>query len=140
MPAHGDHRSPQFNPEKPCELHCFFKDLKFQFVQSHVVDEEEMKQHALWFVNCDTMELWEILLQFTDVATSYQQFVNAVYKSYPGSDAKRHWLIGDMEKLVGEASRVQILSLANLGKYHREFIAMTTFLIAKNCISTAEQS
>ena len=71
---------------------------------------------------------------------SYQQFVNAVYKSYPGSDAKRHWLIGDMEKLVGEASRVRISSLADLGKYHREFIAMTTFLIAKNHISATEQS
>ena len=44
-----------------------------------------------------------------------------------------------MEKLVGEASRVGILSLADLGKYHREFIAMTTFLIAKNRISATEQ-
>ena len=109
-------------------------------MQSHVVDEEEMKQHALWFIDCDTMELWEILPKFTDVAVSYQQFVNAVYKLYPGLDTKRHWSIGDMEKLVGEASRVGISLLANLGKYHREFIAMTTFLIMKNCISTTEQS
>ena len=99
-----------------------------------------MKQHALQFIDCDTMELWEILPKFADVATSYQQFVNAVYKLYPESDAKRCWLIEDMEKLVGEVSRVGISSLANLGKYHREFIAMTTFLIAKNQISTAEQS
>ena len=99
-----------------------------------------MKQHALRFVDCDTAELWEVLPEFADVATSYQQIVDAVYKLYLGSDSKRHWLIGDMEKLVGEASRVGILSLANLGKYHREFIAMTTFLIAKNCISGTEQS
>ena len=99
-----------------------------------------MKQHALWFVNCDTMELWEILPKFADVATSYQQFVDAMYKLYPGSDAERHWSIGDMEKLIREASRVGISSLANLGKYHQEFITMTTFLIAKNRISTAEQS
>ena len=99
-----------------------------------------MKQHALQFIDCNIMELWEILPEFADTAASYQQFVNAVYKLYLGLDAKRHWLIGDMEKLVGEASRVGISSLADLGKYHREFIAMTTFLIAKNCISTAEQS
>ena len=43
-----------------------------------------------------------------------------------------------MEKLVGEASRVGISSLTDLGKYHREFIAMTTFLIAKNHISADE--
>ena len=99
-----------------------------------------MKQHALRFVDCDTAELWEILPEFTDAATSYQKFVDAMYKLYPGLDAERCWSIGDMEKLVGEASRVGILSLADLGKYHREFIAMTTFLIAKNRISTDEQS
>ena len=109
-------------------------------MQSQVVDEGEMKQHTLRFVDCDTMELWEILPEFADMAASYQKFVDAVYKLYPGSDAERRWSIGDMEKLVGEASRVGISSLADLGKYHREFIAMTTFLITKNRISTTEQS
>ena len=140
MPACGDCGSPQFDPEKPHELRHFFEDLKFHFVRSQVVDEEEMKQHALRFIDCDTAELWEILPKFTDVATSYQKFVDVMYKLYLGSDAKRRWSIGDMEKLVGEASRVGISSLTDLGKYHREFIAMTTFLIAKNRISTAEQS
>ena len=74
----GDRRSLQFDPEKLHELCHFFEDLKFHFTQSHVVDEEEMKQHALWFVYCDTTELWEILPEFADVATSYQQFVNIV--------------------------------------------------------------
>ena len=99
-----------------------------------------MKQHALRFVDCDTTELWEILPEFTDTTASYQKFVDTMYKLYPGSDAKRCWSIGDMEKLVGEASRVGILSLADLGKYHREFITMTTFLITKYCISAAEQN
>ena len=99
-----------------------------------------MKQHALRFVDCDTTELWEILPEFAHATASYQQFVDTVYKLYLGSDAGRCWSIGNMEKLVGEASRVGISSLANLGKYHREFIAMITFLIMKNHISTAEQS
>ena len=99
-----------------------------------------MKQHALRFVDCNTAELWEILPEFADAAASYQKFVDAVYKLCPGSDAERWWSIEDMEKLVGEASRVGISSLADLGRYHREFIAMTTFLIAKNRISATEQS
>ena len=74
------------------------------------------------------------------ITASYQKFVDAVYKLYPGSDTERCWSIGDMEKLVGEASRVGISSLTDLGKYHREFITMTTFLIAKNRISATEQS
>ena len=82
---------------------CFFKELKFQFVQFHVVDKEEMKKNALQLVDCDTMGLWEILPKFTNAAVPYQRFVNAVYKLYPGSDMERHWLIADMDKLVGEA-------------------------------------
>ena len=136
----GDRGSPKFDPERPHELRRFFEDLKFHFSRSQVVAKEEMKQHALRFVDCDTAELWEILPEFADATMSYQKFVDAVYKLYPGLDTERHWLIGDMEKLVGEASRVGISSLTDLGKYHREFIAMTTFLIAKNHISTTEQS
>ena len=92
------------------------------------------------FVDCNTAELWEILPEFADATKSYQDFVDAVYKLYPGLDSKQHWSIADMDKLVGETSQVGILSLVDLGKYHREFIVITIFLIAKNWISTTEQS
>ena len=49
-------------------------------------------------------------------------------------------MIADMDKLVGETSQVGILSLVDLGKYHREFMAITMFLIVKNRILPAEQS
>ena len=104
MPACGDSGVLQFDPTKPCELHHFFEELK-----SHVVDKEEMKKHALWFVDCNTTELWEILPKFANAAMPYQKFVIAMYKLYPGSDVERCWLIADMDKLVGEASRVGIL-------------------------------
>ena len=48
------------------------------------------------------------------MTASYQKFVDAVYKLYPGLDTERGWSIGDMEKLVGEASREGILLLADL--------------------------
>ena len=99
-----------------------------------------MKKHALRFADCDTAELWEILPEFADTAKMYQDFVDAVYKLYPGSDSERQWVIADMDKLVGETSRVGILSLTDLGRYHREFMVITTFLIAKNRILPTEQS
>ena len=140
MPACGDRGAPAFDPSKPQELHRFFKELKFHFGRSNVVDDTTMKKHALRFADCDTAELWEILPEFSDTAKTYQDFVDAVYKLYPGSDLERRWVIADMDKLVGETSRVGILSLADLGRYHREFMAITTFLIVKNCILPAKQS
>ena len=99
-----------------------------------------MKKHALRFADCDTAELWEILPEFADTAKMYQDFMDAVYKLYLGSDLERWWAIADMDKLVGETLQVGILSLVDLGKYHREFMVITTFLIVKNRISPAEQS
>ena len=45
-----------------------------------------------------------------------------------------------MEKLVADTLRTRISSLADLGKYHRDFISITTFLITKNCLAAPEQS
>ena len=95
-----------------------------------------MKGHALRFVDCDTAELWEILPEFADSTAPYQKFVDAVCQLYPGSDTEQRWLIVDMEKLVTDTSRTGISSLADLGKYHRDFVSITTFLIAKNCLAT----
>ena len=110
MPTHGDCRALRFVPAKLHKLHHFFDDLKFQFAQSHVVDEEEMKGHAWQFVDCDTVELWEILPEFADTTMPFQKFVNAVSKLYLGSDVEQCWLIANMDKLVGEMSRVGISS------------------------------
>ena len=140
MPARGDRGAPQFDPAKPRELRRFFEELRFHFTRAQVTDEDAMKKHAVRFVECDTAELWEILPQFADVNASFQDFVDAIYKLYPGADADQRWVIADMDKLIGETSRVGILLLTDLGRFHREFIAITTFLVAKNRISTAEQS
>ena len=99
-----------------------------------------MKGHTLQFFDCDTTDLYEIVPKFTDTTMPYQKFVDAVYQLYLGSDAEKCWLIVDMDKLVGETSRTGISSLTNLGKYYRDFITITTYLIVKNCLATPEQN
>ena len=59
---------------------------------------------------------------------------------YPGSDVEQRWLIADMEKLVADTLRTGISSLADLGKYHRDFIAITMFFIVKNHLTAPKQS
>ena len=88
MPARGDRGAPAFDPSKPRELRRFFEELNFHFGRSNVVDEATMKKHTLQFADCDTAELWEILPEFADTAKTYQDFVDAVYKLYPGSDSE----------------------------------------------------
>jgi hypothetical protein len=66
--------------------------------------------------------------------------MKAVHTLYPGSDEERKWSIADMDKLIGERSRIDIISLSNLGEYYRQFLTITTYLRSKNCLSEAEQS
>ena len=139
MPARGDRTAPTFDPHQPRELRRYFADLDFHFVRSAVVDEQEQKKHACRFLDVDTCELWESLTTFTDNAKTFKEFCDEVYGLYPGSEEERKWSVSDMDKLVGETSRIGILSLSELGDYHRRFLAITVFLLSKSRISVAEQ-
>jgi hypothetical protein len=45
-----------------------------------------------------------------------------------------------MDKLVGERSRLGVISLGDLGEYYHQFLAIITFLLGKSHLSKAEQS
>ncbi|THH06592.1 hypothetical protein EW146_g9567 [Bondarzewia mesenterica] len=80
------------------------------------------------------------LAEYADAAKTYEDFKSAIYKLYPGAKEDRKWSIADMDKLIGKRSRIGILSIGDLSKYHRQFLNITTFLIAKKCLSIPEQS
>jgi hypothetical protein len=102
MPARGDRSAPHFDPRQPRELRRYFADLVYHFARSDVVDDQEKKRQACRYVDIDTAELWEWCPDFSDTAKSFPDFVHAIHRLYPGSDAQRQWLLTDMEKLVEE--------------------------------------
>ncbi|THH15795.1 hypothetical protein EW146_g4730 [Bondarzewia mesenterica] len=75
-----------------------------------------------------------------DAAKTYEDFKSAIYKLYPRAEEDKKWSIADMDKLIGEHSRIGILSIGDLGEYHCQFLNITTFLIAKKRLSVPEQS
>ena len=96
-----------------------------------MVDEQERKKHACRFLDVDTCELWESLTTFTNNAKTFKEFCDKVYRVYPRSEEECKWSVSDMDKLVGETSRIGILSLSELGDYHQRFLAITVFLLSK---------
>jgi hypothetical protein len=128
MPVRGDRSAPCFDPKQPRELCCYFSDLDFAFGRAAVTDDAEKKTHATRYVDVNTGELWETFPEFTNNTKTYIESVTTVYKLYPGTDEERKWLVVDMDKLVGERSRLGIISLGDLGEYYRQFLAITTFL------------
>ena len=77
-----------------------------------------MKQHAIRFIDVDTSELWESMPSYSDNTITFQEFVKAVHALYPGSEEERKWSVADMDKLVGERSRLGVISLGDLGEYY----------------------
>src|ERR1700683_3926685 len=88
----------------------------------------------------DTSELWESLMESNNIAKTYVNFHQAVYTLYPRLEEECKWSVANMDKHVGERSCLGVLLLGDLGEYHCQFLAITTFLIGKTRLSTAEQS
>jgi len=106
-------------------------------VRSKIDDDQEKKHYACRYVDIDTEELWESRLELLDRAKSFSDFVQAIYRLYPGTEGQRQWLVADMERLVEERSRIDIRTLGDLGDYYRRFIAITTFLRSRNRLPNA---
>ena len=140
MPVRGDRAAPKFDPKQPRELRRYFADLEFVLARAQITDEGEQKRHSTRYVDVDTSELWETLPEFADNTKTFEEYVKAVATLYPGADAERKWSVADMDKLVGERTRLGIISLGDLGEYYRQFLIITTFLRNKSRLSEAEQS
>jgi hypothetical protein len=140
MPARGDRSAPRFDPKQPRELRRYFADLDFVFQRANVTTDQSKKQHACRYADVDTSELWEALPACTDNTKTYDEFKAEVLALYPGAEEERKWSVTDMDALIGERSRLGIISLSDLGDYYRQFLAITTFLRSKTRLSDAEQS
>ncbi|KAF8193472.1 hypothetical protein K438DRAFT_1431096, partial [Mycena galopus ATCC 62051] len=140
MPARGDRNAPQFDSHKPHELRRYFGDLEFLFSRSSVTDDIEKKKHATRFLSVEDQEIWEALKSFTEATKSYADFKADVLKLYSGNDENRRFELSDLDTLIGEYSRVGILSLEDLKTFYRQFLRITTYLISKRRLSDDEQS
>ncbi|ETW80156.1 hypothetical protein HETIRDRAFT_428415 [Heterobasidion irregulare TC 32-1] len=93
-------------------------------------DPHQPHELSRYFANLDFHFVWSV---------TFKEFCEEVYRLYPGLEEEHKWSVSDMDKLVSETSRVGILSLSELGNYHRQFLAITVFLLSKAQILVAEQ-
>ena len=139
-PAHSEDSMPHFTANNPCELHHFFAESRFHFSQSQISDNAEKKYHVLHYIDYKSVDLWEILPEFSDPSQTFDEFATAVYRHYPECNKECRWSLRDMDMLIANTVHTGILSLAELGSYYCDFLSITSFLIAKNHLSIGEQS
>ncbi|KAJ7123500.1 hypothetical protein C8R44DRAFT_620952 [Mycena epipterygia] len=140
MPARGDRNAPIFDASKPHELRRYFSDLEFLFGRSAITDVTEMKKHSTRFLTVEDQETWEMLPSFSDAQKSYDAFKADVLKLYAGNDEDRRYGLSDLDALIGQYSRVGIITKDDLTSFYRQFLRITTYLLSKSRLSASEQS
>jgi hypothetical protein len=140
MPACGDRNAPQFDSTKPHELRRYFTDLEFLMTRAAVTVEAEMKRHITRFLSVEDQEIWEALPSFADTPKSFAQFKADVLKLYAGNEEDRRFELSDLDSLVGQYSRVGILTLDDLKMFYRQLLRITMYLLGKKHLSESEQS
>jgi hypothetical protein len=75
-----------------------------------------------------------------DPAQSFDNFKTEVSKLYPGALGSRSHTLQELKRTIARYARIGIQSSAELGKYYRQYLLITHYLIARNSISAIEQS
>jgi hypothetical protein len=139
MPPRNHASAPAFNPAQLRTLRPYFDDLECLFTTCAISLDSEKKSFATRYLDYDSCDLWEVIPQFGPSST-YEDFVQAIYRLYPGSHEDRKYSYADLEKLIEGQMQTEIKELEDLGVYYRKFLQVSNFLLSKHRISQLEQS
>jgi hypothetical protein len=82
MPAHNHSTAPKFKSDQPHKLHRYFNKLAHLFGNCQIMDTQDKKKYAIWYLEIDSADLWETLLEFHTTST-YEECVLAVLAFIP---------------------------------------------------------
>jgi hypothetical protein len=140
MPSLRHHTAPKFSLEQPMELKRFFEELTNLFRPAGITTDAEKKSQTVRYLDVDSADMWKSLEGFTNQNVTYDNWKKQVIALYPGADEEKRWSMADMDKLVGERSRLGIYNVTNFGAYYCAYYMIMSFLIQKQRLSKAEQS
>ncbi|TFK32562.1 hypothetical protein BDQ12DRAFT_573898, partial [Crucibulum laeve] len=142
MPARGDRGAPTFDANKLRELNRFFTDIEYLFESCAVTENAAKKSHAICYLDVDDVLLWQSLAEYAadDDTGTWILFKTAVYTLYPGSEDASRYTVADMRDLVRKTRESSLIkSMSDLGSFYRQFLAITSHLIAQKSISNLDQ-
>lgn len=139
MPTRYDKSAPKFDAENPRTLEHYIEDIGHLFDRANIVDSQAMKLYFTSYVTIQEQDIFEGLAEFAE-ERSYETFVDGVRKLYPGSSKEKKYTAADLTKLIEGRQGKKISDIGEFSEYHREFLAISGYLVVKNKISRAKQS
>src|SRR5277367_1055159 len=138
MPMRNERLAPKFDTSRPRELPRFFEDFEELIFRAQITDEAEKKKFIVRYTDFDTKQQWKAIPEFRD-SSSYTEFKAAILSYYPEASDDFAYSFRDLELLISEYQRSGIATMANLCDYHRRFITISAWLIARRQSDDLEQ-
>src|SRR5277367_5364935 len=138
MPMRNEQLAPKFDTSRPRELPRFFEDFEESIFRAQITENSEIKKFLVRYTDFDTEQQWKAIPEFRD-SSSYAEFKAAILSYYPEASDDFAYSFRDLELLICEYQRLGIATIANLCDYHRRFIMISTWLIARKQSDDLEQ-
>ncbi|EPQ57916.1 hypothetical protein GLOTRDRAFT_126409 [Gloeophyllum trabeum ATCC 11539] len=118
LPSRYDKHAPRFDPEQPRTLLRYFEDLAdlLAAYPNAVPNEATKKAVVVKYMPMYEEELWKGVPEFSDDSKSFEDFKGAVLALYPAVKEDQRYSVGDMDRLVGERQRNDIISIREQGR------------------------
>jgi len=138
MPIRGERSAPTFDEKKPKDLARYFDQLKTLFARCQIATDADKKRYAVSFLESDVADSWEALPEYTQAATTFDQFKLKLFEIY--NQVGLRYVMADLDRLIGERQRIGMRSLQDLTEFHLRFNAIASYLITSQLLSAREQS
>ena len=125
IPIQGKRRAPTFNGVLQY-LHRYFANVERVF-QGYHADDMMLISAAIEYLNHDIVDLWEAQTQGNFY--TWQMFQAAIQVLYLGLDRQQLYSVMDLERIVEGTSARGIFTRGDLGKYHCQFIQVSSYLL-----------
>jgi hypothetical protein len=125
MPTRGHSTAPTFDGN-PLNLSRFFEEVEILAADAGLDDAGRIK-HSLRYASLNDYELWFRLPEAK--GADYAAFKKNVLVLYPGTEDDHRYTMADLDRLTHTQTAYGIRSRAELGKFYREFIRITGFLL-----------
>ena len=138
MPIRGERSAPTFDEKKPKDLARYFDQLETLFARCQIATDADKKRYAVSFLESDVADSWEALPEYTQAATTFDQFKLKLFEIY--NQVGLRYVMADLDRLIGERQRIGMRSLQDLTEFHLRFNAIASYLITSQLLSAREQS
>jgi hypothetical protein len=125
--SHRDRKAPYFDG-KSRHLLDFLAEYDLITATANVSGKDKIVS-VVNYVNRQDAELWRTFASFKQA--DWDDFRKDIMKGYPGLKESRSYTLNDLSHITTHWKRKRIYDLHDLGKYHREFTRISSYLKEK---------